>query len=113
MSPKNSVFFVPGTKREHSNAGLFGTLGDVAGLAQVKVVVLLDDVNAEEGFEVVGFSDCVLFFEDVAEFGDQIAVAGRDGEVVDVDTEVDALAVGVDFEEETRIVGGSAVALAE
>jgi hypothetical protein len=86
------------------DAGLFGALGYMAGLTQIKVIVLLNDVDAEEGFEIVGLGDCVVFLESVAKFCDQIVVAGRDGEIIDMDAEVDALTVWFDFEEEARTV---------
>ena len=86
------------------DVGLLGALGYVAGLTQIKVIVLLNDVDAEEGFEIVGLGDCVVFLESIAKFSDQIAAAGRDGEIIDMDAEVDTLAVGFDFEKETRVV---------
>ena len=48
--------------------------------------------------------DSVSFLESVAKFCDQIVVAGRDGEIIDMDTEVDALAVWFDFEKKARLV---------
>ena len=40
----------------------------------------------------------------------RIVVAGCDSEIVNVNAEVDALAVSVEFEEGARVVDGSAVA---
>ena len=73
-------------------------------MTQIKVIVLLSDVDAKEGFEIVGLGDCVFFLEIVAKFSDQIAVAGRDGEIINMDAEVDASTVWFDVEEEARIV---------
>ena len=54
----------------------------------------------------------VFFLESVVQLDNRIVVAGCDSEIVNVNAEVDALAVWVDFEEEARVVDGSAVAFA-
>jgi hypothetical protein len=55
----------------------------------------------------------LFFLESVVQLDNQIVVACCDSEIVNVNAEVDALAVWVDFEEGARVVDGSAVAFAQ
>ena len=66
--------------------------------------MVLDNVDAEERLQVVCFRYGVLLFEEVAQFGNELCVTGRDCKIVDVDTEVDTPAITVDLEKETGIV---------
>ena len=48
------------------NSGFACALGDVAGLTEIQAVVFFDDMNAEEGLQIVGLGDRVSLFQDVA-----------------------------------------------
>ena len=52
------------------DSGFFGALGYVTWLTEIKARVLLDDMNTEEGLEVVRFRCGVARLENVAEFLD-------------------------------------------
>jgi len=94
--------------------GFTCNLQDVTGLTEVQVGTVSDDMNAEEGFEIVRLGYLVgIGAKEVAQFGDEGWCSGRDGEVVDVDAEEDLLAVGVLFVEETGVMGGARVGMGE
>ena len=52
------------------NSGFFSALSNVAGLTEVEARVVLNNVDAKKGLEVVGFGNGVTCLEDVAEFLD-------------------------------------------
>ena len=73
-----------------------------------------DDVDAEEGFEVVSLGDLVAVgSEKGAELGDEYWSGGGDGKVINVEAEEDLGAVGILFVEETRVMGGARVVMGE
>ena len=67
----------------------------------------MDYMNTEEGLKVVGFRYSVARLEDVAEFFDGSLRRRCDGEVVNMETKVDAFTVGIKTIEQTGIVHGA------
>ena len=93
------------------DVGLFGAFRDVARLAEIQTRVLLHDVDAEKGFEVVRLRDGVARLEEVAEFANGSLTGRGDGEVVDMDAKVYTLAVWVEAVEEAGVVFGAGIAV--
>ena len=91
------------------DSGFFGALGNVTWLTEIEARVFLDYVNTEEGLEVVRFCYGVTRLENVAEFLHGGLWGRSDGEVVDMETKVDAFAVGIEPIKETGIVHGVSV----
>ena len=86
----------------------------MTGLAEVQVTLFLDNVDAEEGFEVVGFGENVFGLQGSAEFVDEVLAGGGDGKVVDMDAkEYTVTSCGVVFVEQAVVVGGASVAVFE
>ena len=52
------------------DSGFFGALDNVTGLTEVKARIFLDDVDTEEGLEVVRFCYGIACLKNVAEFLD-------------------------------------------
>jgi len=71
---------------------------------KVERILIFDDMDAEEGLQVVRLRDRILLFQEVTQLGNELCVAGRNCKVVHVNAEVDALAVIIDLKEQTGIV---------
>ena len=88
-----------------------GKIGNVSGLTKVQTIVVLNDVDAEEGFEIVGLSDCVFFLESRTEVFNERWVGCCNCEVVYVDAEIFLAAIGIKAIEEAGVMCGPVVLL--
>ena len=86
-----------------------GAFGNVTGLAEIEAFLFLDYVYAQKRFQIVRFGDGVPLLQDIAELSDQGLITSGDGKVINVDAEVDAVAIRVDFEEKAGIIDGALI----
>lgn len=95
------------------DAGGLCAFCDMIGLTETQPGGFLDDVDAEEGFEIVGFRYGLFLFENMSEIGDECLMTGCDGKVIDTFAEIYASDVRAESKEKAWIVCGTAVSLCD